>query len=485
MLAVARIAKIVALLAFFMPWAVVSCSGQEVLSMTGVDLVSGHVEAQGQTQNIGLNFFIIIGVIAIVLGLLTSFADNEESEKKGAASRTAVLALVAAGFIFGGMLWFKDSLRREAREARNSNSYERQMGGSVAAMLKIEEQAGYYVTLLSLVGAAAAGGMALGGQMPQPIPAGAEQPVFRPREEDVESWDRIANKDDPDALQEYLLRHPNGRFAELARLKLERLGVSPVAAPPPRNAAPAHTAPAAPPPPPPTVSEPDNAYREDYTSVEPRKSPNVAALLMIAIITIGGIGYGFYAFVLPRLGGETVAAVDPNAFSVQPYEAGEQLHARESGSRYRAMPFARPDIEILGETTAHEPLNITGWVNQPDGHWHQVQLADGRTAYLKATLTVSATTLSRDATVPQPSIPDVRATVLRRATVRSGPGEQYASVFDIGAGDTVYVDSALNNWCMINSADSQWMQCSALSSPPGGWVTGQTVKESCWPNCGD
>jgi hypothetical protein len=45
-------------------------------------------------------------------------------------------------------------------------------------------------------------------------------------EADVADWDRIADKDSPDLLQEYLLRHPSGRFAELARMKLERMGIA-------------------------------------------------------------------------------------------------------------------------------------------------------------------------------------------------------------------------------------------------------------------
>lgn len=50
--------------------------------------------------------------------------------------------------------------------------------------------------------------------------------------DDVAFWDRI-DKTDTDDLQEYLLRFPDGRFVELAKVKLERAGV-PLLAPAPR-----------------------------------------------------------------------------------------------------------------------------------------------------------------------------------------------------------------------------------------------------------
>lgn len=63
----------------------------------------------------------------------------------------------------------------------------------------------------------------------RPLPAPQHEAVaaLANGDDDVAFWDRI-DKSDPDSLQEYLLRHPAGRFVELARAKLARLGIAPL-----------------------------------------------------------------------------------------------------------------------------------------------------------------------------------------------------------------------------------------------------------------
>jgi hypothetical protein len=43
---------------------------------------------------------------------------------------------------------------------------------------------------------------------------------------DLAFWDGLPDKNDPDALDEYLIRFPHGRFAQLAQRKLERQGMA-------------------------------------------------------------------------------------------------------------------------------------------------------------------------------------------------------------------------------------------------------------------
>jgi len=73
---------------------------------------------------------------------------------------------------------------------------------------------------------------------PEPSPA----PTQASSDPDTAYWDRI-DKNDADSLEEYLIRHPNGRFGALARSKLDRLNGStsapaPAPAPAPSDPAP-------------------------------------------------------------------------------------------------------------------------------------------------------------------------------------------------------------------------------------------------------
>ena len=54
---------------------------------------------------------------------------------------------------------------------------------------------------------------------PPPI---APPPHIMPSDQDTAFWDSMTNKSDPDSLEEYLIRFPNGRFAQLAQNRLER-----------------------------------------------------------------------------------------------------------------------------------------------------------------------------------------------------------------------------------------------------------------------
>lgn len=57
--------------------------------------------------------------------------------------------------------------------------------------------------------------------------AGPALAATEPREVDADTafWDRLIDKNDSDALEEYLLRFPKGRFAGLARTRLERASI--------------------------------------------------------------------------------------------------------------------------------------------------------------------------------------------------------------------------------------------------------------------
>src|SRR3954468_22562418 len=77
-----RIAKVVALLLFLLPWVTVSCADQTLVSMTGVDLATGHVSmAANPMGGPGMtppadhagDVFVILGAALILVGLAMTF----------------------------------------------------------------------------------------------------------------------------------------------------------------------------------------------------------------------------------------------------------------------------------------------------------------------------------------------------------------------------------------------------------------------------
>lgn len=92
---------------------------------------------------------------------------------------------------------------------------------------------------------------------------------------------------------------------------------------------------------------------------------------------------------------------------------------------------------------------------------------------------------SADSASPRRWLPDVNTVALTNVNVRYGPGTTYDVAFQIRKGEPVSVDSIHGDWCMVNSAEGQFALCRYLKPPKGGWVVGQTVKQSCWPKCGD
>lgn len=145
------------------------------------------------------------------------------------------------------------------------------------------------------------------------------------------------------------------------------------------------------------AADPDNQdYRQLRDEIEGQLTPagtakssaNGGAILVVALALCVAGGAAFYFWQSNR----TVVqaqTVDPNRFEVLPYSAQEVVVARESELNIRALPFARPDIAVLRETTAGEVLDVMGLVNQPDGPWYQIRLADGQVGYVKASLAVA------------------------------------------------------------------------------------------------
>lgn len=256
LMSVARGAKVVALVGFFLPWISVSCSGQELGSASGLSLAAGFLSARNpmtgmmETQSVGPVLWLVAAILVIGIGLFLSFDEDHPQNAKAltvGAGLALVLCMIGLGAVNGGA-------------AKQAN---RQGGGQFAGMgqmIQVNTRSGYWLTFWSLALATGLGGVILSGREGALLAGLGDLkfpalPAAPPDGADVSFWDRMGEKTDPDLLQEYLLRFPTGRFSALARSKLERMGLEPLVPsppqatptePPPAAQEPSRTAPAAP-----------------------------------------------------------------------------------------------------------------------------------------------------------------------------------------------------------------------------------------------
>jgi hypothetical protein len=135
------------------------------------------------------------------------------------------------------------------------------------------------------------------------------------------------------------------------------------------------------------------AGARDTNIKETRRGGGVPGVVL-GLVLLAGLALALYASreqFLPR----SSSVTDESTFTVRPYDNGPRV-AREDGSRYRQVPFANDTTPVLAETTSGEPLDITGIVEQSDGLWYQVRLADGSMGYIQASLTLPATESAYD-----------------------------------------------------------------------------------------
>ena len=223
-----RIAKFVALFGFFLPWVLVSCSGTPVAKATGLQLAMGRMDAltsqAAQQSNASPVWWVVLALLAVIAGIVVSFLKMPDIQRArimlGAAGAAFVLSWIGLMAVSGAV--------------------NKQVGGQTQGAFRVEAQAGFWLTILSLM---AAGGMSAavvfrrealvegwlnrGKQTLSGLGAAAGGGGPKPGD-DERYWDGLADKNDPDLLQEYLFRFPNGRFVDLARARLAAKGIEPV-----------------------------------------------------------------------------------------------------------------------------------------------------------------------------------------------------------------------------------------------------------------
>ena len=153
----ARSAKAVALLAFVLPWATISCAGQPLASFSGLDLALGTVTVRNpesavpQTHSGSPELLVLLAAAAIGFAIAAGFL---WPRRKAA---TAALAACGAAIL---LIWFElfvrlpGQVRQEMHEApARPGSFDASVRDSMGEMVRIEAAGGFWLALLALLAA--------------------------------------------------------------------------------------------------------------------------------------------------------------------------------------------------------------------------------------------------------------------------------------------------------------------------------------------
>ncbi len=165
---VARIAKFVALLAFFLPWVTVSCSGTDVMTATGWQLMTGDPQPAGPFANVESERgdpdpapLVIAAFVVVLVGLAFSMLTRGRS----AASTLLASAVLGVGLCYFSIVNMRSEMQREIASAQAERSepvdtpfftaeQQRELSRTVSEQIEVAEEEGYWLTLGALLLAA-------------------------------------------------------------------------------------------------------------------------------------------------------------------------------------------------------------------------------------------------------------------------------------------------------------------------------------------
>jgi hypothetical protein len=190
MINIIRIAKIVALLAFVLPWVAVSCQGVDMATASGIELIQGKMTANPEASRefgaqfgggldgatvetsatsqpeLGMNYFALAAAVVIVAGLALTFM----GAAKTAARNAIVTSLLAAALSYGAIWQFKEAVKAESAQDQSADASDSPFaGGEMAGMGEeiinsmVQERFGYWIVIGALVVAAGMGGLGMAG----------------------------------------------------------------------------------------------------------------------------------------------------------------------------------------------------------------------------------------------------------------------------------------------------------------------------------
>ena len=171
MINLGRIAKVVALLLFVLPWVTVSCADQTLVSMTGVDLATGHINMASNPMGGGAalpaehggDLLVIIGAVLILAGLVLSFVLKGS---KGAMAAAACAALAAISLAYTVLVRIPGAARADATTSAGGSGAGGPSPEQIAEMIKVNIQIGFYLCLAALIAAVLFDFMAMKGTTP-------------------------------------------------------------------------------------------------------------------------------------------------------------------------------------------------------------------------------------------------------------------------------------------------------------------------------
>ena len=148
----ARIAALIAIFGFFLPWAEVSCSGAPLVHETGIQLITGGADTAAPGHH---DLWVAAALAFIVVGL----AGGLLLRGRRAAMILAAAAFAAAAASLIGVSQEVPSAEVQAQLAAGPSG-----GGDAGEFIGAKLEYGYFVTLGGLIVAIAGAGLALAGQ---------------------------------------------------------------------------------------------------------------------------------------------------------------------------------------------------------------------------------------------------------------------------------------------------------------------------------
>jgi len=155
-----RIAKVLALLLFVLPWVTVSCADQTLVSMSGVDLATGHVTMMANPLGAGAalnapsehhgDMLVILGAVLILAGLVITFILRGA---KGLMVAAACAALAILSLAYAVLVKLPSTARADATSSAGGGGAGGPTPDQIAGMIKINVEIGFYLCLAALVAA--------------------------------------------------------------------------------------------------------------------------------------------------------------------------------------------------------------------------------------------------------------------------------------------------------------------------------------------